>query len=123
MTVSYCPTTSGASNQSVTFTGGGGLTRPVTGTGNVAPTVPALLTPASGGTVTTLAPALVLTNSTDPEGNTITYDVTVDDPQVLLQPWVMNQRVLKLNPNPKATIFEEGPCRNYDLEIVSSRIR
>jgi len=57
------------------------------------------------------------------DGNTMTYDVTVDDPQVLLHPWVMNQRVLKLNPNPKATITEEAPCRDTDLGNVSIRIR
>ena len=57
------------------------------------------------------------------DGNTLTYDVTVDDPQVLLHPWVMDQRVLKLNPNPKATILEQAPCRDTDLGNVSIRIR
>lgn len=44
---------------------------------NTAPTVPALSSPAAGATVTTLTPTLVLTNSTDAEGNTITYDFQV----------------------------------------------
>src|SRR5205814_111735 len=35
------------------------------------------------------------------DGNTMTYDVTVEDPEVLLKPWVMDQKVIKLNPNPK----------------------
>ncbi len=44
---------------------------------NTAPTVPTLASPAAGATVTTLAPALVLNNSTDAQGNTITYNYQV----------------------------------------------
>jgi len=57
------------------------------------------------------------------DGNTLTYEVTVDDPQVLLQSWVMDPKVLKLNPNPKATIREADPCRDYDAGNEASRIR
>jgi hypothetical protein len=42
---------------------------------------------------------------------------------VLLQPWVLNPRQLKLNTNPKATIAEGLPCHDYDSEIVVTRIR
>jgi hypothetical protein len=57
------------------------------------------------------------------EGNTLHYQATVEDPSVLLVPWVMNARQLRLNPNPKATIREGLPCKEYESEIVVSRIR
>jgi hypothetical protein len=57
------------------------------------------------------------------EGNTLQYDVTVEDPSVLLQPWVMNPRQLQLNPNPKATIREGLPCHEYESQLTVSRIR
>ena len=44
---------------------------------NTAPTVPVLSSPAAGATVSTLAPALVLNNATDAQGNPITYDFQV----------------------------------------------
>jgi len=56
-------------------------------------------------------------------GDTLTYEVTVDDPRVLIQPWAMTPRVMKLNPDPKATIREGDPCRDYDSANMSSRIR
>jgi hypothetical protein len=57
------------------------------------------------------------------EGNTLYYDVTVEDPSVLLKPWVMNTRQVRLNTDPKATIAEGLPCHDYDAEITVSRIR
>src|SRR5947209_4527998 len=57
------------------------------------------------------------------EGDTLHYQVTVDDPGVLLQPWVMSPRVLKLNTNPKAFIREGDPCRDVDYENMVSKIR
>jgi hypothetical protein len=57
------------------------------------------------------------------DGNNLTYEVTVDDPQVLLQPWVMDPKLVRLNRNPKATILEADPCRDYDAGNVSVRIR
>jgi hypothetical protein len=57
------------------------------------------------------------------DGDTLTYQVTIEDPQVLLQPWAMTPRVLKLNANPSAYIHEGDPCRDYDQSNMSSRIR
>jgi hypothetical protein len=57
------------------------------------------------------------------EGNMLHYQVTVDDPDVFLRPWVMNERVLKLNTDPKATLGERVPCRDIDADIQVSRIR
>jgi hypothetical protein len=57
------------------------------------------------------------------EGNNLTYQVTVEDPEVLLQPWAMSPKVLKLNTDPEAYIHEGDPCRDYDQSNMSSRVR
>jgi len=57
------------------------------------------------------------------EGNILHYQVTVDDPGVLLQPWAMTPRILRLNTNPKAYIREGDPCRDVDYENMVSKIR
>jgi hypothetical protein len=57
------------------------------------------------------------------EGNTLTYDVTVEDPEVLAQPWVMNTRRVQLNPNPNAFLPEGQPCRDYDRDNMVTQIR
>jgi hypothetical protein len=57
------------------------------------------------------------------EGDTLNYQVTVEDPEVLLQPWVTTTRKLKLNTNPKAYIREGDPCRDVDYQNMVSRIR
>lgn len=57
------------------------------------------------------------------EGDTLHYQATVIDPEVLLEPWVMNPRVLRLNTNKNATIGEQNPCEERDLEHMVGRIR
>ena len=49
------------------------------------------------------------------DGDTLTWQATVDDPDVLIRPWVMTARTLRLNPNPKATLAETLPCVERDL--------
>ena len=39
------------------------------------------------------------------QGNQILYDVTVEDPEVLVEPWVMTTRTLRLNTNPDAGLL------------------
>jgi len=57
------------------------------------------------------------------EGDLLHYQVTVDDPEVLLQPWVMNPQTIKLNPDPNATIAEGDPCHDYDSGVMTTKIR
>jgi hypothetical protein len=57
------------------------------------------------------------------EGNTLLYDVTVEDPEVLAQPWVMNTRRVQLNTNPNAFLPEGQPCRDYDRDNMVTQIR
>jgi hypothetical protein len=58
------------------------------------------------------------------QGDTLRYEVTVEDPEVLVEPWVMTPRVLQLNTNIEAGFLSErGACKDYDTEQVTSQIR
>jgi hypothetical protein len=57
------------------------------------------------------------------EGNIIHYQATVEDPTVLLQPWVMNLKELELNPDAKAYVQEGDQCYQPDPGLVVSRVR
>ena len=57
------------------------------------------------------------------DGNTLFYQATVQDPDVLIEPWVMTERQLRLNMNPKAMISEPEPCRDYDHANMVLKIR
>jgi hypothetical protein len=52
------------------------------------------------------------------------YDVTVEDPEVLVEPWVLPTRVVQRNKNPDAGLIpERGNCEVYELNDISSQIR
>ena len=57
------------------------------------------------------------------DGDTLHYQVTVEDPEVLLEPWTMNAQVMRLNPDPTASVAEGVPCHDYDEAVTVSRIR
>jgi hypothetical protein len=58
------------------------------------------------------------------KGDTLVYEVTVDDPDVLAEPWVMTPRTLRLNTNKDAGLFNEmTPCRDYDHANMVTQIR
>ena len=49
------------------------------------------------------------------EGNVLHYAVTVEDPEVLLEPWVLPESQISLNANPNAGfIAETEPCSDYE---------
>ena len=54
-------------------------------------------------------------------GNQLLYEVTVEDPEVLVEPWVMPSRTLRLAPN-NTIIAERGSCTESELKEVSSQI-
>ena len=56
-------------------------------------------------------------------GNTLTWQATVEDPDVLLEPFVMDARTVKLNANPKATLTEDLPCEERDLKHLVTKER
>ena len=55
------------------------------------------------------------------DGNALHYDVTVEDPEMLLEPWQMDHRVLRLNPSTVYT--EDPPCVEKDAAHIVGRIR
>jgi hypothetical protein len=50
------------------------------------------------------------------EGDTLIYGVTIEDPNVLMEPWVRNPVSLKLVTDPNAIIIEDYPCHEKDFE-------
>ena len=59
------------------------------------------------------------------QGNEILYEVTVEDPEVLVEPWVMTPRILRLSTNPDAGLLpERGNCDvGYEAENIETQIR
>jgi len=58
------------------------------------------------------------------QGDQIRYEVTVEDPEVLVEPWVMTPRTLRLNPNSEAGLLpERGNCEVYETKNITSQIR
>ena len=56
-------------------------------------------------------------------GNTLTWQATVEDPDVLTQPFVMEPRTVRLNPNAKATLTEDLPCEERDSQHIVTHER
>jgi hypothetical protein len=57
------------------------------------------------------------------EGNRLTWQATVYDPEVLMQPWQMNPVTRTLNPKPKALLVEDLPCEDRDQDHIATRER
>jgi hypothetical protein len=59
------------------------------------------------------------------QGNEILYEVTVEDPVVLVEPWVMTPRILRVNANPNAGLLpERGNCEvAYEAGAIETQIR
>jgi hypothetical protein len=57
------------------------------------------------------------------EGDVLHYDVTVEDPVVLLEPWVMTPRQLRLNTDPGVRISEGSPCKDVDSDNMVLKVR
>ena len=59
------------------------------------------------------------------EGDAILYDVTVEDPGVLVEPLVFPTRVLRRNTNPNAGLIRErGHCEtDFETEAAATQIR
>ena len=49
------------------------------------------------------------------QGNTLIWTATIDDPDVLLEPWTTTPRIAVLNPDSKALLPESLPCSERDL--------
>ena len=55
-------------------------------------------------------------------GNELHYDMTVEDPEVLLEPWVMPTRVLPLSQRP-TVMAERANCEVYEEGNETSQVR
>jgi hypothetical protein len=55
------------------------------------------------------------------EGTVLHYAVTVEDPEVLLEPWVLPEFQISLNANPNAGfIAESEPCSEYEANELAA---
>ena len=58
------------------------------------------------------------------QGDALLYDVTVEDPEVLAEPWVLPTRIVVRNQNPEAGLIRErGNCEVQETGHASSQIR
>jgi hypothetical protein len=57
------------------------------------------------------------------EGDRLHYQATVIDPDVLIEPWVMNAMVARLNTDPDFFIPEGLPCDERDSQHIILKIR
>ena len=56
-------------------------------------------------------------------GNEIRYDLTIEDPDVLVEPWVMPTRVLRAGNADGALVQERRNCEVYEEGNVTSQLR
>ena len=58
------------------------------------------------------------------QGDVLLYDITVEDPEVLTEPWVLPTRIVHRNPNPDAGLIRErGNCEVQEYGHAASQIR
>jgi hypothetical protein len=56
------------------------------------------------------------------DGNTLHYQAEIIDPDVLLERWLMDPVVMRVNPNPRATVDEPLPCEERDRENMVGKV-
>jgi len=56
-------------------------------------------------------------------GKTLKWEAIVEDPDVLTEPYHVEARTLRLNPDPKATLIEDLPCEERDSQHIVSHER
>jgi hypothetical protein len=56
-------------------------------------------------------------------GNTLRWVATVEDPEVLLEPWTMNPVTRVLDARPDAFVAEDLPCEERDLQHMVTKVR
>ena len=57
-------------------------------------------------------------------GDEILYEITIEDPEVLVEPWVLAPRTLRLNRAPGAGIVaERAYCEVYETNDISTQLR
>ena len=56
-------------------------------------------------------------------GNTLRWDATVEDPDVLIEAYHVRGRTVRLNPDAKATLTEDLPCEERDSQHMVTHER
>jgi hypothetical protein len=56
-------------------------------------------------------------------GNSLRWEATVEDPEVLMEPWTMNPLTRVLDTRPNAFVAEDLPCDERDGEHLKSKVR
>jgi hypothetical protein len=56
-------------------------------------------------------------------GNTLRWEATVEDPEVLTEPWTMNPISRVLDARPGAFVPEDFPCEELDSQHLKSKVR
>jgi hypothetical protein len=58
------------------------------------------------------------------KGDEILYEITIEDPDVLVEPWVMPTRTLRLNSNADAGLVpERAYCEVYETSDIVTQMR
>ena len=58
------------------------------------------------------------------KGNELLYEMTLDDPPILIEPWVMPARTLRLNAGANPTLIPERPnCEVYETNSITNQFR
>ena len=58
------------------------------------------------------------------KGDEILYEITIEDPEVLVEPWVMTPRTLRLSQAADAgLVAERGYCEVYEEAAITTQLR
>ena len=57
------------------------------------------------------------------KGDEILYQVTIDDPEVLVEPWVMPDRILRVRAGAPQIIHERPNCEVYETGKITGQER
>jgi hypothetical protein len=67
---------------------------------------------------------MCIRDSFKPDGDSLIYDVTAEDPEVLQRPWVLNTRTLqRITSRAEARLPEAPPCSDQDAEHLVGKQR
>jgi hypothetical protein len=57
------------------------------------------------------------------DGNLLRWEATVEDPEVLMEPWTMNPITRTLDTSPDAFVPEDLPCEERDIDHLTLKVR
>ena len=57
------------------------------------------------------------------KGDEILYQMTIEDPDVLIEPWVMPDKILRLRAGAPQVIHERAFCEVYEKDSISTQLR